>query len=389
METAKRIRNLPPYLFARIEKLIDQARREGKDVISLGIGDPDIPTAGYIVDALEKGARDPENHRYSSSAGTLEYRRAVADYYARRFGVMLDPETEVVSLIGSKDGIAHISLCFTDPGEVNLVPDPAYPIYAAGTILAGGKPEPIALLPENGFLPDFDAIPDELARKARLMFFNYPNNPTGAVAPDEVYERAIDFATRHDIILCHDSAYSDITYDGYRSRSFLEFPGAKEIGIEFGSPSKPYSMTGWRSGWAVGNAGVIEALTRVKTNLDSGIFGAVQEATIAALNGSDDVLQHNLSVYRRRRDLVVSTLNGLGWSLMPPKGTIYVWAPVPGGCSSQEFSEEVLRKTGVVVTPGIGYGKYGEGFFRISLTLQDERLEEAMRRFRQFGITCK
>lgn len=310
----------------------------------------------------------------------------MAAYYRNRFGVTLDPETEVVSLIGSKDGIAHISLCYTDPGEVNLVPDPAYPIYAAGTILSGGVPEPLPLLPEKQFLPDFEAIPEDLARKARLMFLNYPNNPTGAVAPDEVYERAIAFAAKHDIILCHDAAYADIAYDGYRPRSFLEFPGAKEVGIEFGSPSKPHSMTGWRAGWAVGNASVIEALVRVKTNLDSGIFGAVQEATIAALQGPDDTLKRNLRVYQRRRDAVVEALNDLGWRLTPPKATIYIWAPVPPGRTSQGFAEEVLQKAGVVITPGNGYGRYGEGFFRISLTVPDDRLHEALRRFRRNDI---
>lgn len=388
MQTAERIRNLPPYLFARIEKLIEQARREGKQVISFGIGDPDIPTADHIVHALEQGAHRPENHRYSSSAGTIEYRRAVAGYYQRRFGVSLDPETEVVSLIGSKEGVAHISLCYTDPGQVNLVPDPAYPIYAAGTILAGGEPVPMPLLPENRFLPDLDAIPDDVARRARLMFFNYPNNPTGAVAPEDLYERVIAFAKKNDIIVCHDSAYADIAYGGYRPKSFLEFPGAREVGIEFGSPSKPFSMTGWRSGWAVGNAGVIEALTRVKTNIDSGIFGAVQDATIAALRGPEEPVHRNVEIYRRRRDMVVGTLNSLGWNLTPPEATIYIWAPVPPGFTSQKFCEEVLEKTGVVITPGNGYGRYGEGFFRMSLTLPDAEVEEAMRRFREKGIAC-
>lgn len=386
MKQAQRISNLPPYLFARIEKLIDQARREGRDIISLGIGDPDIPTAGHIIAALEKGAHNPANHRYSSSAGTHEYREAVAGHYRSRFGVTLDPETEVVSLIGSKDGIAHISLCFTDPGDVNLVPDPAYPIYAAGTILAGGIPEPVALLPENGFLPRFGDIPEEIARRARLMFLNYPNNPTGAVAPDSLYEEAIAFARKHDIILCHDAAYADIAFDGYRPRSFLEFPGAREVGIEFGSPSKPFSMTGWRSGWAVGNAEVIEALTRVKTNLDSGIFGAVQEATIAALQGPEAPAEANRQVYRRRRDRVIETLNSLGWNLAAPHATIYIWAPVPAGYTSAGFAEEVLKKSDVVITPGDGYGKYGEGYFRISLTISDERLEEAMNRLKANNV---
>ncbi len=380
---AKRIRNLPPYLFARIEQLITDKKAQGVDVISLGIGDPDLPTPGYIIREAEKELHNPANHQYPSSAGMPAYRRAVADWYARRFGVELDPQREVVSLIGSKEGIAHLSWCYVDPGDVVLVPDPGYPVYAGGTILAGGEPHPMPLTAENGFLPDLAAVPAEVARKARVMFINYPNNPTGAVASKEFFARVVEFAREYDILVCHDAAYSEIAFDRYRPPSFLEVPGAREVGIEFHSVSKTYNMTGWRAGWAAGNAGAVEALGRLKSNLDSGVFQVVQYAAIAALNGPQDGVQALCEVYRERRDLVVDTLNGLGWQLAKPRATFYIWAPVPAGHDAVSFAEVVLEKAGVVVTPGTGYGAYGEGYFRISLTLPAPRLVEAMERLRR------
>jgi len=379
---AKRIRNLPPYLFARIERLIADKKAQGVDVISLGIGDPDVPTPDHIIEAAEKELRIPANHQYPSSAGMPAYRRAVADWYARRFGVELDPQREVVSLIGSKEGIAHLPWCFVDPGDVVLVPDPGYPVYAGGTILAGGVPHPVPLTAGNGFLPDLVAIPAETARRAKVMFINYPNNPTGAVASKEFFARVVDFAREYGILVCHDAAYSEIAFDGYRPPSFLEVAGAREVGIEFHSVSKTYNMTGWRAGWAAGNAGAVEALGRLKSNLDSGVFQVVQYAAIAALNGPQDGVQSLCEMYRERRDLVVDTLNDLGWRLTRPRATFYIWAPVPAGHDASSFAEMVLEKAGVVITPGTGYGTYGEGYFRISLTLPTPRLVEAMERLR-------
>ncbi|KNZ68709.1 LL-diaminopimelate aminotransferase [Thermincola ferriacetica] len=383
MEEAQRIRQLPAYLFARIEKKIEKAKEEGVDVISLGIGDPDRPTPDHIIEKLCEQAHNPENHRYPSSVGMLSYRKAVAEYYGNRFNVELDPRTEVVSLLGSKEGIAHISFCYLDPGDVALIPDPGYPVYGIGALLAGGDPYIMPLKPENGFLPDLDAIPPDIAKKAKLMFVNYPNNPTGAIADDAFYHKLIAFAKEYDIIVCHDAAYQEIAFEGYRPPSFLEYPGAKDVGIEFGSCSKSYNMTGWRIGWAAGNARVIEALGRIKSNIDSGVFQAVQYAGIAALTGPQDCTKEMSEVYRERRDIVVDGLNSLGWNLEKPKATIYVWAPVPKGYTSISFAEYVFEKTGVVITPGNGYGEYGEGFFRIALTVEKERILEAIERIKQ------
>lgn len=380
---AKRIQQLPPYLFARIEKTIEKAKEEGVDVISLGIGDPDRPTPGHIIEAIQKQASNPENHRYPSSVGMLSYRKAVADYYKNRFKVELDPKTEVVSLLGSKEGIAHISWCYLDPGDVALIPDPGYPVYGTGCALTGGQPYIMPLLPENGFLPDLDAIPAEIASKAKLMFLNYPNNPTGAIADDNFYRKVIAFAKKYDIIICHDAAYQEIAFDGYVPPSFLEYEGAKDVGIEFGSCSKSYNMTGWRIGWAVGNSKVIEALGRIKSNIDSGVFQAVQYAGIAALSGSQECTKEMSEVYKERRDIVVDGFNSLGWNLEKPKATIYVWAPVPKGYTSVTFAEYVFEKTGVVITPGNGYGEHGEGFFRIALTVEKERAQEALDRIKE------
>lgn len=379
-DEAQRIKNLPPYLFARIEKLIAEKREAGVDVISLGIGDPDQPTPDYIIDELCREATVPANHQYPSSVGMVDYRKAVAGWYQRRFGVELDPSREVVSLIGSKEGIAHISWCYLDPGDTVLVPDPGYPVYAGGAILAGAFPHAVPLLPERGFLPDLGAIPAEVAQKAKLMFINYPNNPTGAVASESFYRDVVDFARKYKILVCHDAAYSEIAYDGYRPKSFMEIPGAREVGIEFHSVSKTYNMTGWRIGWAVGHPAVVEALGRLKSNIDSGQFQAIQYAAMAGLNGSDEIVQKMCAIYQERRDILIDGLNNLGWNLDKPKATFYIWAPVPAGHTSESFAELVLDKAGVVITPGTGYGEMGAGYFRMALTIGKERLLEGMDR---------
>jgi LL-diaminopimelate aminotransferase len=379
---AKRLQQLPPYLFARIEQKITEAKAKGVDVISLGIGDPDRPTPDHIIEELIKEARNPANHQYPSSVGMMSFRESVAQYYKSRFNVNLDPKTEIVSLLGSKEGIAHISLCYIDQGDVNLVPDPGYPVYGIGTLLAGGEPYIMPLKEENGYLPNLDAIPAEVASRAKIMFLNYPNNPTGAIATPEFYEKAIAFAKKYDIIICHDAAYQDIMMDNYRAPSFLEFPGAKDVGIEFGSLSKSYNMTGWRIGWAAGHPKVVEALGRIKSNIDSGVFQAIQYAGIKALTGPQDCTEAISKVYQERRDIIIDGFNSLGWNLKKPKSTIYVWAPVPKGYNSITFAEHVFEKTGVVVTPGNGYGEYGEGYFRIALTVEQEKAQEAIQRLK-------
>ena len=380
MEEAQRIQALPPYLFARIDEKIADAKAKGVDVISLGIGDPDLPTPDHIIDKLVKAAHNPENHRYPSYVGMLEFRSAVAEWYKRRSNIELDPKTEVVTLIGSKEGIAHIAFCYINPGDIALIPDPGYPVYAVGTLLAGGVPYIMPLKEENGFLPDLDAIPAEVAQKAKLMFLNYPNNPTGAIADESFYLEVIEFAKKYDIIVCHDGPYSEIAFEGYKPLSFLEVPGAKEVGIEFHSMSKTYNMTGWRIGWAAGNSRVIEALGRIKSNIDSGVFQAIQEASIEGLLGNQDIIQQIIKIYQERQDIVIEGLTALGWKVERPKATIYVWPKVPKGFTSASFCELVLDKAGVVLTPGNGYGEYGEGYFRISLTISTERLREALRR---------
>ncbi len=384
---ARRIANLPPYLFAEVDREIARARQRGVDVISLGIGDPDFSTPAPVVARLKEAAENPANHRYPSYEGLREYRAAVSAWYSRRFGVELDPDTEVVSLIGSKEGLAHIPWCFIDPGDLALVPDPGYPVYGTAVLLAGGDPFSMRLRPEAGWLPDLDAIPKDVRVKAKLMFINYPNNPTAATVDGlAFFESVVEFARENSVIVCHDAAYSEITFDGYRAPSFLQAPGAKEVGIEFHSLSKTYNMTGWRIGWVVGCAEVVEALGRLKTNLDSGIFQAVQYAAIAALESPTDHLAVVLPAYARRREKVVAALGRLGWDLEAPKGTFYVWAPVPKGLSSIEFSRHVLDKAGVFVTPGVGYGSSGEGYFRISVTIDDARLDEALSRLEEAGV---
>ena len=365
---------------------IAEAKARGVDVISFELAIPDLPTPEHIVKKLQEKAADPSTHRYPSYEGLSVYREAVANWYKRRFGVELNPDTEVVSLIGSKEGIAHLPLCYVDPGDVCLVPDPAYPVYAIGVLFAGGESYKMPLLEENGFLPDLEAIPADVAKKAKILYLNYPNNPTGAVADKEFFQKAVEFAKTYDIIVCHDAAYTEIAFDGYKPISFLEVPGAMDVGIEFHSLSKTYNMTGWRVGWAAGNADIVSALGRIKTNIDSGIFEALQYAGIEALEGSQDCIDENMKVYTHRRDLLVEGLKKLGWPIEKPKATIYVWAPVPAGMNSTDFAALLLDKAGVVVTPGIGYGESGEGYFRMSLTLPTERLEEGLRRIEEAGI---
>lgn len=386
MQTARRIRALPPYLFAEIDKKIAKAKARGVDIISLGMGDPDRPTPSHIVESLQLSAKDPRTHRYPVYEGMLSFREAVAGWYRQTRGVELDPVSEIVALIGSKEGIAHISLCYVDPGDINLIPDPGYPAYSTGTMFAGGTSYRMPLLESNGFLPDLCTIPHDIAKQAKLMFLNYPNNPTGAVAPREFFEDVISFAREYDIIICHDAAYSEVAFEGFRPLSFLEIEGAKDVGIEFHSLSKTYNMTGWRLGWAAGNKEVIEALARVKSNIDSGVFSAVQYAGVQALTGPQDSITQMQAVYAQRRDVVVEGLRQLGWRLEKPQATIYVWAPVPPGYSSTEFATLLLEKAGVVVTPGIGYGEYGEGYFRISLCVEKERIETAIRRLQEAEI---
>jgi LL-diaminopimelate aminotransferase len=379
-ELAKRIEKLPPYLFAKISKKIAEKRAQGVDVISFGIGDPDLPTPVYILDSMIEASRDPANHRYPESEGLPELHEAIARWYDRRFGVELDPASEILPLIGSKEGIGHIALCFIDAGDVALVPDPGYPVYGVGTLLAGGEPYFLPLTEENEFLPDLDAVPEDIARRAKVLWLNYPNNPTGAVADMEFFQRAVVFAKRHNVAILHDGPYSEVAFDGYRPVSFLEAPGAKDVGIEFHSLSKSYNMTGWRIGMAVGNAQIIDALMRVKSNLDSGIPQAIQRMAITALDGPQDCIGEHNAIYERRRDRLVGALNKLGLRLQPPKASLYLWARVPEGTTSVQFATRLLDEAGVVVTPGIGYGPTGEGYVRLSLTIPDERLEEGVRR---------
>ena len=379
-ELARRVEKLPAYLFAEISKKIAAKRAEGVDVISFGIGDPDLPTPANILDSMIEAAQDPANHRYPESEGLPELHEAIARWYERRFGVQLDPAKEVLPLIGSKEGIGHIALCFIDPGDIALVPDPGYPVYAVGTLLAGGEPYFLPLTEENEFLPDFEAIPEDVVRKAKVLWLNYPNNPTGAIADLSFFNRAVSFARRHDVAILHDGPYSEVAFDGYRPVSFLEAAGAKDVGIEFHSLSKSYNMTGWRIGMAVGNAEIIDALMRVKSNLDSGIPQAIQKMAITALDGPQRCIDEHNAIYERRRDRLVAALSRLGLRLQPPKASLYLWARVPEGTTSVQFATRLLDEAGVVVTPGIGYGPTGEGYVRLSLTIPDERLEEGVRR---------
>lgn len=383
MRYSRRMDGLPPYLFAEIERKVSEKKKQGVDVISLGIGDPDTPTPPHIVEEMQKQVADPANHRYPNNRGLDEFRVAVATFYQNRFGVDLDPETEVFPLLGAKEGIAHICFNFLDEGDVCLGADPGYPVYMGGPILAGGTAVPMPLRPELDFQPDLKAIDPEVLRRAKMMFVNYPNNPTGAVIQNDFFEHLVEFGRRHDIAIIHDNAYSEITFDGYVAPSFLQTPGAKDAGIEFYSLSKTYNMTGWRIGAAVGNREIIESLWRLKTNMDSGMFQALQRTAAVAMTASQQCVKDMCDLYRRRRDLVVGTLKEIGIDVTPPKGTIYIWVPVPGGYTSAEFAEMVLEKCAVVVPPGSGYGPSGEGFVRISLTAPEERIKEALDRIKE------
>ena len=383
---AKRLGLIPPYLFAEIDRKVQEKKRAGVDVISLGIGDPDLPTPKRIVSVLQESAADPANHRYPSYFGLPELRAAIAHWYRDRFAVTLDPDSEVLPTLGSKDGISHVPLALVDPGDVVLAPDPGYTVYVTGALMAAGEPYIMPLTAKNNWLPDLDAIPPSVAARARLMWLNYPNNPTAAVADREFLERAVQFCIRHGIVLCHDAPYSEIAFGGYRPLSLFEIDGAKEVGLEFHSLSKTYNMTGWRIGWVCGRADLVRLIGQLKTNIDSGIFQAVQWAGIEALNGGEDETRAACEVYERRHRLVADTLNSLGWSIKPPRATFYVWAPVPPGYDSIGFAGHVLDEVGVNITPGVGFGAHGEGYFRLSVTAPDARLEEAMSRLRRLKL---
>lgn len=385
MRFADRIENLPAYLFAEISRKIAEKKAQGVDVISFAIGDPDLPTPEHILESVREASRDPANHRYPETEGLLALREAIARWYDRRFGVSLDPATEVLPLIGAKEGVGHVALCFIDPGDVALVPDPGYPVYSTGTLLAGGEPYYLPLTAENGFLPDLTSVPDEIARRAKVLWLNYPNNPTGAVAEIDFFEEAVAFARKNDLAVLHDGPYSEVAFDGYKPVSFMQAEGAKDVGIEFHSLSKTYNMTGWRIAMAVGNAEIINALMRVKSNLDSGIPQAIQQMAITALDGPQDCIAENNAIYQRRRDKLVGALTALGLRITPPRASLYVWARVPDGMTSVQFATKLLDEAGVVVTPGPGYGPTGEGYVRLSLTTADDRLEEGVRRLEKLA----
>ena len=380
MRLAKRVEKLPPYLFVQITEKIAEKKAKGEDVISFAIGDPDIPTPSHLVERLCQAAQDPANHGYPETAGLPQLRQAIAEWYLKRFGVSLDADKEVLPLIGAKEGIAHIALCFIDPGDIALVPDPAYPVYTKGTVFAGGESYYMPLTEENNFLPDLDAIPAKVLKRAKLLWINYPNNPTGAVADLQFFRRVVGFAQQHDLPICHDGPYTEIAYDGYQPVSFMQADGAKEVGVEFHSLSKSYNMTGWRVGMVVGNATMIDALKKVKSNLDSGIPQAIQYAAIEALTGPQDCIQEHNAIYQRRRDLVVDMLNNIGLEARVPKAGMYIWAKIPEGYNSAEFANDLLEQVGVVVTPGTGYGKSGEGYVRLSLTVPDAALVKGLSR---------
>jgi LL-diaminopimelate aminotransferase len=384
LRLSQRVENLPPYLFVEISRKIAERKARGEDVVSFGIGDPDIPTPPHIIERLCKEAHVPANHRYPESEGLPELRKTIANWYQKRFGVSLDPEKEVAPLIGSKEGIAHVALCLLNPGDMALITDPGYPVYAIGTSLVGGVPYYLPISPQNSFLPDLDNIPAHILEKARILWLNYPNNPTGAVADLKFFDKAVQFAKKHNICICHDGPYSEVAFDGYTPVSFMQAEGAKDVGIEFHSLSKTYNMTGWRIGMAVGNAAVINALKTVKSNIDSGIPQAIQYAAIEALNGPQECIKEHNNIYQQRRDLIVDTLNKMGLETIPPKASLYIWAKVPNGYTSVEFATDLLDKVGVVVIPGIGYGQNGEGYIRLSVTIADASLLKGLSRMAQW-----
>ena len=386
MKFAKRVDQAPTYLFVQISRKIAEKKAGGIEVISFGIGDPDLATPGHVVDALHEASKEPANHRYPESEGLPEFRRAVADWYMRRFRVSLDPETEVVSLIGAKEGIGHAALCFVEPGDIALIPDPGYPVYSVGTLFAGGESYTMPLLAENRWLPDLDAVPEDVAGRATVMWLNYPNNPTAAVADLDYFEEVVAFARRYEIAVMHDACYTEVAYDKYKPVSFLQAEGAMDVGMEFHSLSKSYNMTGWRLGMAVGNAEMVGRLTTVKSNLDSGVPQAIQRMGIEAMSRPLESVDERNAVYQRRRDRVVKALNKMGLDVRPPRASLYVWARVPEGYTSAEFSERLLEERDILVSPGTGYGEHGEGYVRLSLTLADEAVDEAIDRMATWEV---
>ncbi len=383
---SERLNNLPPYLFKEIDRKKAEVMARGVDIIDLGVGDPDLPTPPHIVEALKKAVDDPANHRYPSYSGTSEFKAAIAEWYQKRFKVEIDPETEVLVLIGSKEGIAHFPLVFINQGDVALVPAPAYPVYHIATLFAGGESFFMPLLSKNRFLPDLDAIPENIADRARLMFLNYPNNPTSALADPDFFRKVVEFAKRHKIVVCHDAAYTEMAFDGLRPPSFLETRGAKDVGLEFHSLSKTYSMTGWRVGFAVGNRNAIQGLGAIKSNIDSGVFQAVQRAGIEALHGDQACVKEMVEVYSKRRDLMVKGLQDTGFEVELPLATFYLWVRVPENYTSAELCTRLLEDCGIVVTPGNGFGEPGEGYFRIALTQEASRLKEAIQRLKSLAL---
>jgi LL-diaminopimelate aminotransferase len=383
-DISERLKALPPYLFAQIDKAKKEAIKEGRDIINLGVGDPDLPTPQHIVDSLCQASRDPANHRYALDQGFDALRAAIAKWYDKRFDVSLNPDNQILPLIGSKEGIAHIPIAFVNPGDVVLHTEPNYPPYKTATILASGKPYALPMLEGNNFLPDLKRIPKGILKKAKLLFINYPNNPTAATASKKFFKEVIEFARKNKIIVCSDAAYSEISFDGYRPPSILEVEGAFEVAVEFHSLSKTYSMTGWRIGWVCGNKDVVAALGKVKTNIDSGIFGAIQVADITALTWPQHCVEEANAVYKARRDALVDGLYGLGWQVTRPNATFYVWAKLPKGRNdSTKFAKLLLANADIVVTPGVGFGKSGEGFIRIALTVPKERIKEAVSRIKK------
>ena len=386
MKLARRLDKIPPYLFVEISRKIAAKKEQGIEVISFGIGDPDIPTPPHVVERLRETALDAPNHRYPESDGLPEFRQAAADWYQRRFGISLDSDKELLSLIGAKEGIGHAALCFLDPGDVALVPDPGYPVYSVGTWFAGGECHWMPLLEENGWLPDLEAIPEDVARAAKVMWLNYPNNPTGAIAESDYFQQVVEFASRYDIAVLHDASYTEVAFDGYKPSSFLQTPGAMEVGMEFHSLSKSYNMTGWRLGVAAGNADMIDALMVVKSNLDSGVPQAIQYMGIEALKDPLDAIDERNAIYQRRRDRVLETLRGIGLHVDPPKAGLYVWARIPHGYTSAQVAESLLEQCDIVVTPGNGYGAYGEGYIRLTLTIDDEDMERGLQRLADWKL---
>ncbi len=378
MKIARRIENLKPYLFVEINKKIAEKRAKGEEIVSFAIGDPDIPTPPHVINKLCETAKDPANHRYPESEGLPELHDAIAEWYKKRFNVTLDPATEVLPLIGSKEGIGHIAFCTIDPGDFALVPDPAYPVYAIGTQLAGGRPYYLSLKESSGFLPNLNGIREDILKKTKVLWLNYPNNPTGAIADISFFNQAVEFGRKNDILICHDGPYSEVAFDGYEPVSFMQAEGAKDTGIEFHSLSKTYNMTGWRIGMVVGNAQAVGALRTLKSNLDSGIPQAIQYMAIEAFKGPQDSISEHNSIYQRRRDLICEVLNNIGLSVKPPKAGLYIWAKVPDGYNSIDFTSDLLDQVGVAVTPGLGYGRSGEGYVRLSLTIPDASLVKGL-----------